>query len=442
MNTQGLSFESIPPLNVPLRFFQTAPFFGMLAALLLLWQPEALDSRWQPSLLAFTHLLTLGFGAILMMGALFQVMPVVTGQTLPKSSWVAPLVRLALVCGTLMLAAGFLSAIPLLYLLATLTLACGLMIFLGSFGWALLKAQPVGDSAYCLRLAALSLLITAVIGTLQLSYQYWPEGGLYHPARTNIHAAWGGFGWSLGLIIAVAIQVIPMFHVTPSFPRWVPRRLAPTLFALLILLSLPVGQSLQTAALIGIAITAAVFAITALNVLKKRKRKLVDWTVRFWKLGLTHLLVAAGLLLLYPFVDGVHFSGPLALLIGLGFGLGFVVSVMVGMLQKIVPFLVYLHLQRASLSNPSAMMNLPNMKAIISSDVSRKQFYLHALALALIYFCIALPSLRPAAALVLLVDFAWLGYSLLRAARCYVDALRMIDSTASTSQPSSASGLL
>lgn len=436
MNLKGLSFENMPPLKVPLRYFQTAPLLGMLAALLLLCYPEALDSRWQPPLLAFTHLLTLGFAATVMLGALFQVMPVVTGQTLPKTRWLAPLVRWLLVGGTLLLAGGFLSGIVLFYLLASLLLVCSLMTFLGAFGWALIKTGPVGDSAYCLRLAALSLLATALLGALQLSYQYWPEGGLYHPARTNIHAAWGGFGWSLGLIIAVAIQVIPMFHVAPSFPRWVARILTPLLFALLILLSLPVGASLQTTAIIGMAICGATFAVTALRVLNRRKRKLVDWTVRFWRLGLAHLLVTAALLLLYPFGEWMQLGAPLALLIGLGFGLGFVVSVMVGMLQKIVPFLIYLHLQRASLSNPSAMMNLPNMKAIISSDLSRTQFYLHALALSLIYFSVAIPLLRPAAALVLLADFSWLAYSLFRAARCYADALRMIDTTAFTPQRS------
>ena len=440
MNLKGLSFENMPPLEVPLRYFQTAPFFGMLAALLLLYYPESLDSRWQSSLLAFTHLLTLGFAATLMLGALFQVMPVVTGQTLPNARWLAPLVRWTLVCGTLLLAAGFLSGTGLFYLLASLLLGCSLLTFLAAFGCALIKVDPVGDSAYCLRLAALSLLVTGLLGAAQLSYHYWPEGGLYHPARTNLHAAWGGFGWALGLIIAVSIQVIPMFHVAPSFPRWVPRLLAPLLFAWLILLSLPVGQMLQTAAICAIAISAAVFAITALKVINGRKRKLVDWTVRFWQLGLAHLLVIAPLLLLSPFAAGVPFGGSLPLLIGLGFGLGFVVSVMLGMLQKIVPFLIYLHLQRATLGNPIAMTTLPNMKSIISSDLSRKQFHLHTLALALLYFAIAIPWLRPVAAVVLLADFAWLGYSLMRATGCYLEALKNINATASTPQPSPAAG--
>ncbi len=442
MNLKGLSFENIPALKVPLRYFQAAPLMGMLAALLLVWHPQALDNRWHPSLLAFTHLLTLGFGATLMLGALFQVMPVVTGQTLAHARWVAPIVRWSLLCGALILASGFLSGIALLHLTATLLLAFSLTVFLATFGWALIKVRPVGDSAYCLRLAALALLTTACIGVLQLSYQYWPEGAFYHPARTNIHAAWGGFGWSLGLIIAVAIQVIPMFHVTPSFPGWVPRRLAPLLFALLVLLTLPIGQSLQMAAVFAITICSATFAVCALRVVNRRKRKVIDWTVRFWRLGLIHLLVTSALIPICLLTQSSQLSAVLTLLIGLGFGLGFVMSVMVGMLQKIVPFLIYLHLQRASLSNPLAMMSLPNMKTIIPSDTSRKQFYLHLFALALIYLSVAVPLLRSFAALVLLADFSWLAYSLLRASRCYDVTLKLIESTPSTEQPSPASGSL
>ncbi len=430
MNLKGLSFDNIPPLQVPLRYFQTAPLLGMLAALVLLGYPEALSSRWQPALLAFTHLLTLGFGATLMIGALFQVMPVVTGQILPQSRWFAALVRWTLVCGTLLLAGGFLSGIALLHLFASLLLLASLITFLGAFGWALIQVRPAGDSAFCLRLAALSLLVTGLIGALQLSYHYWPEGGLYHPARTNLHAAWGGFGWSLGLIIAVAIQVIPMFHVTPSFPRWVARILAPLLFSLLILLSLGVGPLLHTTAIIGIALAAAVFAVIALKVLDRRKRKLVDWTVQFWRLGLAHLLVTAAVIPLYLFTESASLTGALELFIGLGFGLGFIVSIMVGMLQKIVPFLVYMHLQRNCVSNPAAMMSLPTMKTIISSDQSRKQFYLHSLALALLYVAIVFPVLRPVAALVLLADFGWLAFTLRHAAGCYQSALKVIDTTA------------
>ncbi len=423
MNLSGLSFDNIPPLHVPLRFFQTAPLFGIAAALVLLVYPAAFASRWQPELLAITHLLTLGFGASIMLGALFQVMPVVTGQTLPRDAALAPWIRWALSAGVLLLTSAFLSGHGYLFGLATLLLLGSFILFVGALGWALLRVRPLGDSAFCLRLAALSLVATLALGVAQASARYWPGGGLYHPAQTDLHAAWGGVGWSLGLIMAVAIQVIPMFHVTPAFPSWVARRLAPALFILLSAYSLYRWPWLQSSALAGVFVGAILFASCALATLAKRKRKLVDWTVRFWWLGLAHLLATAVLALLHLSTSGALTGEAGTLLIGLGYGLGFVGSVMIGMLQKIVPFLVYLHLQRACLSNPTAMLQLPNMKEIISSRASRIQFYLHAAALGLLYLAVLMPPLAAVAALVLLLDFAWLTATLWRAAGTHTRAL-------------------
>ena len=57
-----LSFDDGPPISAPLRFFVTAPVFAMAAGLLLLWAgPDLYASRWTPTALAFTHLITVGF---------------------------------------------------------------------------------------------------------------------------------------------------------------------------------------------------------------------------------------------------------------------------------------------------------------------------------------------------------------------------------------------
>jgi hypothetical protein len=66
-----LSLEQSPPLSAVLRYFFATPVFALLAAALLLWQgAPALASRWSPSTLALTHLLTLGALGMTMAGAL------------------------------------------------------------------------------------------------------------------------------------------------------------------------------------------------------------------------------------------------------------------------------------------------------------------------------------------------------------------------------------
>ncbi|MCE9569169.1 MAG: hypothetical protein K8R10_04030 [Rhodocyclales bacterium] len=76
----NLSFDQAPPISVPYRFFVAAPWFGVLAGILLTWSgADALASRWTPEALALTHLIALGFMLQAMCGALFQFIAVAVG---------------------------------------------------------------------------------------------------------------------------------------------------------------------------------------------------------------------------------------------------------------------------------------------------------------------------------------------------------------------------
>ena len=41
-----LSLDQAPPLSVPVRFFLSAPVFGVMAAITLFAFPEAMANRW------------------------------------------------------------------------------------------------------------------------------------------------------------------------------------------------------------------------------------------------------------------------------------------------------------------------------------------------------------------------------------------------------------
>ncbi|MEI2421580.1 hypothetical protein V6O07_14995, partial [Arthrospira platensis SPKY2] len=79
----GLGYDATPPISAPLRYFLSAPLFGMIGGLMLLLAPDLLASRWTPGALALTHLITVGFLLMVMVGALFQVLPVVCGASIP-----------------------------------------------------------------------------------------------------------------------------------------------------------------------------------------------------------------------------------------------------------------------------------------------------------------------------------------------------------------------
>jgi len=88
---EGLRTDQAPPLTIPASFFLLAPLSMMAAgALLAAHGQDLLASRWLPAAMAATHLGTLGFLGAIMLGALYQMIPVVAGapreQARPRSS--------------------------------------------------------------------------------------------------------------------------------------------------------------------------------------------------------------------------------------------------------------------------------------------------------------------------------------------------------------------
>ncbi len=415
-----LSFEQTPPLSVPLRFFLTAPLFAVAAGLVLLWQgPEALASRWSPVTLAVTHLLTLGFLAMCMIGALMQILPVVAGIDIPHSRTTAAAAHALLASGALSLSSGFLMSSPLLIKMALplLALAFAWLFFAGLRGvW---RAPDGKDMLAAIRLALAALAAVVILGLAAASAFAWPVT-LPLPVMTlaNVHAAWGLLGWVGLLIIGVAYQVVPMFQVTPTYPRVVTRWLAKTVFALIVIWSATeVLASWMNVLSALLALAFALFAGTTFYLLWRRKRPKPDPTTLFWRAGLASLLAATALWLAGTLFPALAASAPYPLLLGMLFIVGFAYSVINGMLYKIVPFLVWYHLQN-KLAGGCA--KAPNVKQILPDRMAERQFRAHLLALALLLAAALLPAwLSRAAALAFIVSSAWLWLNIWKAARIY-----------------------
>jgi hypothetical protein len=447
MNPSGLRLDQAPPFSVPLRFFLTAPLFAVLAAALLAWQgPEMLASRWTPALLAATHLLTLGFLTMVMMGALMQMLPVLAGAPVPRARAVAGIVHVLLAGGVPALSLNFLAPWSPLRLLALALLGGGILLFLGAAAFSLARTNAKNPSVSAMRLALAGLAVTALVG-LALVWLAGRSTGTRAPPLTDIHLAWGLIGWVALLVTGVAYQVVPMFQLTPAYPPWMRRFLAPALFLLLAALSAglwlaPASDRAGVAARLVAAVIAAALAAVALTTLslqRRRRRRLPDVTVRFWVLAMTSLLLGIGLWL--GALGGVVSSPRLPLLLGTLGIVGFASSAIHGMLYKIVPFLAWLHLQnfigkemgRAS-ARPEPPRGehardiryaLPNMKEILPDRRIRPHPWIHAAALALLFIAMLAPQpwIYPAA-FMMAVSYGWLLANLISAARLYRRRLR------------------
>lgn len=421
----GLSLDQAPPITVPLRFFLSAPLFSIAAALLLLWQgPDMLLSRWHPALLGATHMLTLGFLGLIMMGAIMQMLPVVAGTPIRHPLWAARVIHTLGTAGIILLCAGLILGSQAALGAALPLLGIALPAFAALTLFTLRKAQAQNMTARAMRLAALMLAATAVLGLLLLSnhaYSWWLQA---REPFTNLHLSWGLLGWAGLLVAGVAFQVVPMFQLTPAYPSFMTRWLTTLLFLLLLLL--PLSLSFPALRLpLGIALSSglALFAIATLRLQSMRKRKMPDVTMSFWRGGMLCMLLAITLWLAGQIFQWGG-NGKYGLLLGLLMIVGFAMSLVNGMLYKIVPFLVWFHLQ--SQRKPGGPI-APNVRQILPEIRTRRQMWLHFTALAALIAAVLQPSIFFYPAGVLFgASSLWLWLNLASAWRIYRRAYALI----------------
>lgn len=421
-----LSFEQTPALSVPLRFLLTAPLFGILAALLMLWQgPAMLASRWLPATLAVTHLLTLGFLSMTMVGALLQILQVVVGIEIRKPQLTARFVHVTLAAGATLLPLAFLTSESVLFKLAILCLASGFLWLLLVCGVGLVRVAQATATVTAIRLSLLGLLIAVALGLAAASAFAWPLA-LPVIEITHVHAAWGLLAWVGLLTIGVAYQVVPMFQVTPIYPAIMTRWLAWTVAIVLATWSISFFLPSQLASWLAIVSTLVLcaafcaFGVATLRLLHQRKRP-PDATTYFWRTSLVCLLAGAAVWLLGRLQPELAAAPAFDLVIGALFIVGFGCTVVNGMLYKIVPFLIWYHLQHHLAEQGR---KAPNVRQIITDQAASHQLRVHVCAVVLLAAAPLWPEmLARLAALLLAVSAGWLWFNLLKAARAYHAAL-------------------
>lgn len=363
-----------------------------------------------------------------MIGALFQFLPVAADAGIARPRLVAGLVHGALNIGALLLAGGFYWSRLLLLKLAGFSLLIALGVFIAFALPALWRKPHTSPTIPALKLALFGLAITLGFGLHLLAMYVLGLAGRAD-VLTAQHAAWGLIGWAATLIVGVAYVVVPMFQLTPAYVKKVSASLVPALFSLLLAWSLvqAIGSTLGIA-LIGsaLALTLGVFASVTLALQAKSRRAENDTTFLYWRLGMLATLLATAAWAGLSWVDYVvaltgepgGFGDVMPqIVIGLGalVILGVLVSVISGMLYKILPFLCWLHLQQVGMAN--GIFKTPHMGVFLAERRMRVQFFCHNATLLLLLAGFGLPPLLGLAGGAMIVSFALLAANLLSALR-------------------------
>jgi hypothetical protein len=335
--------DRVLPASIPFRYFGAAVLFHpAMWLLVLIGAPETVGFSGGTGFgLAALHFLTLGVLATTAMGAALQLLPVATRQAIP-ARWPARLGFWLLVPGTLM--AGFGMATATLWPMALgSAMAAAALVMLGVLiALNLMRARDLGLVAAHGQVAIGSLFVLLGLGLL-LVFDF-AEGFLPdHRAVARVHLIVAGYGFMGMLVVGFSQILVPMLVLAGAPDRTLGRA---ALWLAIFGLGLGVAGVLSEAsglvvAAIALGLAASAAHLTAMaRLMRTRMRK---------RLGPPFVLVRTAWVLL-PVSLAIGLLEHLGLLGDVGgtlfvFALfaGWLLTMLLGVLQRILPFLATMH---------------------------------------------------------------------------------------------------
>jgi len=416
MELAGLSTDQAPPISAPLRFFLTAPFFAILAGILILLSDSStLFSRYSIESIAITHAITIGFLGFVMLGALMQMLPVLAGVKIYKIKTITLYSHIILVLGVVFMVYGLYFSEPFINLLAAIFLVFGFLTLLIPMLVALKDVNNFSPTVKAINTSLIFAIISILIGGYLLFGYFTGTITHIHLIVADIHSVWAIFGFVGILIIGVAFQVIPMFYVAPRFKPFCKRRVVHIISAgLLVWAFLNIFfPEYEYIAKTWVSLFFFAFASAVWVKLNNRRRPTSDVTVWYWRTSSIFMCIG-----FFAWVFNSYLDDAYIVIISVIIGGGFILSIMIGMLYKIVPFLVWFHL------NAKGYMSIPTMNEMTNKKISIAQFILYLLSVVGFIFSYFYPAILVYSALSFIISMVLLEYNIIKPVLVYIKTIK------------------
>ena len=405
MELNGLSIDQAPPISAPVRFYITAPLFAILAGFLIFFSDSnILMNRYSLDSIVITHALTIGFLCFIMLGSLTQMLPVLAGAVIPKVSLVAKISHLLLSFGTIFMLLGLKFENTLLDTFAIIFLLGGFTLIISVIVYGISTVKNFNATVKAMATSLVFATFTIIMGAFLL-YTYVDNSLIeYRNIVANIHSVWGIFGFAGILIIGVTFQVLPMFYVAPKFKQFCKKRVV-VLISFGLMIWFFTSVYFEEYSLLGkawIALFFWAFATTVWMKLSRRRRPISDVTVWYWRSASVFLTLGS-----FLWIFDEYFKHEYIVMVAVLLGGGFILSIMIGMLYKIIPFLVWFHL------NAMGYMSIPTMNEMIDKKLAKIQFTLFIVSLVGFVFSFYFSTLLKPSALAFIISMVVLQYNVL-----------------------------
>ena len=347
---QGLATENAPSPGVVVpHFIYAAISFLVLSLMVLLSGDSFTGYFFQPHLLAITHVAALGWGTMIIFGALYQLIPVIFETSLYSEKlakftfWLFGLGNIFFVYA--FWSNGFTSSLPH----AAGTVFIALMLFVFNVFMSISKADKRNIKSMFIGAASFWLGLTALVGTLiafNYKYSFLSQSHLLY---LKIHAHMGVAGWFLLLIFGAAATLIPMFLVSHQMNE---KKLNYSFYLIntgLVLLSLDwlILHGTQFLPVYTIIIAAGIvfFLSYVRESYKKRLRKGLDVGMKHTMIAMLSLVIPIllGLISSQQFVEiSTGLLWKMIMLYGFSIFFMFITSIILGQTYKTIPFIIWL----------------------------------------------------------------------------------------------------
>ncbi len=357
-----------PSVALPLAFALTALTALLLGMGWLTARPSLLATyHYNQSVIAATHLFVLGWICTVVMGSMYQLVPV----ALETKLYSERLAAVQYVCHVV----GFAGMVWMFstwnmkqvgHFGSLLTVGVGLFVY--NLGRTLRRVPRWNVTAAAVLAALIWISLTVLAGlslaTAKCAFEALdtsdtPSSPLLHGLRSvaafvarfdaisamHAHAHLGTVGCFTMLIVGVSYKLIPMFTLCEVQSR---RRAAWSI----VLLNVGLTGSFMTILFrspwklgftLVIAAALAIYGCEVRAILRARKRKVLDWGIKYFLTAVAFLapLTVLAIVLSWPRLPLTPLTGQLENAYGFLGLIGVVTFAIIGMLYKIIPFLVW-----------------------------------------------------------------------------------------------------
>lgn len=399
--------------KVVLPFYVYAALAFLIATVFLVLNTgDIIKHYFHPYTLAITHMMTLGWGTMIILGASHQLVPVfIEGRLFSNKLAYASFILAAI--GIPLLVYGFYSfnmGWPARW--GGELVIAAIISYLINIMMSMVKSKTESVHAVFVFTAVLWLLITASVGLLLIynfQYHFLPDDSIdYLP----VHAHLGIAGWFLLLIIGVGSRLIPMFLISKynnvKLLWWVYGFINGGLVVFIFIFLHKSNRQFYLAPLLLIALGIFLFGRFCYRAYKERIRKKVDEPVKMSLLSVVMMILPIVFIFFIILLLMLTASENIRLIIAYGFVLffGWITAIILGMTFKTLPFIVwnkvYHHLAgKQKTPNPKDLFNASVFKWMSLSFIAGFTLFVCAVLLKISFM------LKPAAALLLITAFLY-----------------------------------